>query len=99
VSTSSETQEQEFDHCNDDFSTHFDEDDAINHMVHSLHHKHSLDHNIDVPYHITAEAAVSAAMKESGVNINRSGDEIHRSDDFGPPSPLHLDHHTEDDPF
>ena len=100
VSTSTESQEQEFDDCNDDFSTHFDEDDVINHMVHSIH-KHSQDHNIDVPYHITAEAAVSAAMEEagSGGNVNRSADESHRDDDFGPPSPLHLGHHNDDDPF
>jgi hypothetical protein len=100
VSTSSETQDQDFDDCNDDFSTHFDEDDVINHMVHSIH-KHSQDHNMDVPYHVTAEAAVSAAMEEAGagVNISRSGDENHRGDDFGPPSPLHLDHHNDEDPF
>lgn len=100
VSTSTETQDQEFDDCNDDFSTHFDEDDVINHMVHDIH-KHSQDHNIDGSYHITAaEAAVGAAMEEAGSELHRSGIvKNHRGDDFGPPSPLHLDHHNEDGPF
>ena len=98
VSTSTEIQDQEFDDCNDDFSTHFDEDDVINHMVHDIH-KNPHDHNIDASYHITAEAAVTAAMQEAESGLERSGVDNHRGDDFGPPSPLHLDHHNHDDPF
>ena len=100
VSTSNETQDQEFDECNDDFSTHFDDDEAINDMVHRIH-KDSHDRNIGVPFHIAADTAVNAAMEEAGtgVNVNLSGGANHRGDDFCPLSPLHLDHHNEDDPF
>ena len=98
VSSSSEAQnqDQEFDDCNDDFSTHFDEDDDLSHIVHDID-KHSNDHNIDSVYDLSAEAAVSAAMEEARSGIT-DGDR-HCGDDFGPPSPLNLHHHNDDDPF
>lgn len=97
--------EQDFDDCNDDFSTHFDEDDAIDQMVHHDIHKHTQDHGIDIGYHLSTDASVTAAIERAANSrvADTEHPEVinqhHRHDDFGPPSPLHLHHHPDDDTF
>jgi hypothetical protein len=97
--------DHDFDDCHDDFSSHFDEDDDISNLVHDDIHKHladsSNDDNIVVPLDVTADAAVTAAMEAANrTSAGRNDDsESHRDLDFGPPSPLHLEHHHGDDPF
>jgi hypothetical protein len=94
---SSTNNEDDFADCHDDFSTHFEEDDVISHMVHESMDKHSQEHNITVSYHLTEEAAVAESMGDVRPRASDAFhvDDNHRDDDFG----LHLHHHDVDDPF
>ena len=97
-------QEQDYVDCQDDFSTHFDEDDVISNLVHDDIHKHladsSNDDNICAPLDMSTEAALTAAIRSAtrSSHTHDDNDENHRVLDFGPPSPLRLEHHPSD-PF